>query len=71
MKDRLSRERWMVVAFLLVMNIVAVAVHSIYLQSVPIWAVVLEGGLLAAAGIFAVNEVRKKKRLRENVQDRA
>jgi hypothetical protein len=71
MKEKLSRERWMIIMLLLLMNIVTIAAHSVYLQRVPAWTIALEGCLLAVAVIFAVTEVRKKKRLRENLQDRA
>ena len=60
----------MAIAFLLLMNLVAIAAHSVYLQRVPTWTIVLEGCLLAISCVFAVIEVRRKKRLRENLQDR-
>ena len=57
----ISRERFALVCLLFVMNVVTIAARSAYLQRVPTWVYVLNGGLLAAAVVVSLIDFRKSK----------
>jgi len=66
---KLSRERWMVIGLLFLMNIVMIVARSIYLQSIPAWIYILDSSLLGVAIIFAVIETRGQKKRGDNSQE--
>jgi hypothetical protein len=57
----LSREHWIVLGILFLVNLLTIAGRSIYLHTLPVWIYILNFALLGVAIFFSIIDARKKK----------
>lgn len=67
MKEKLTRERWIGLTMLLLINLVSVTASAFHLHAVPVWVHVLNVCLLCIGIFFAVLGTRKESKRRTSL----
>jgi membrane protein YdbS with pleckstrin-like domain len=62
MKEKLSREVWTIIVFIVLVNLISFVSSGFLSHPVPVWSRILTSCMLFIAAIFVVLEIKRQMR---------